>query len=147
ARPLGWLEELLVAHEKHYSDLFLPNRANHFGRIVERLARPFGFAKDEDRVYLRYRDLKVAIPVAGCVSQSSGRSHARQQPIVLSGGGTHRVRVTVLPVKRVEHEERSADRRNLFRVECVDVNAGHAGRRLLDIRARLGTAVKQRLLW
>jgi len=27
------------------------------------------------------------------------------------------------------------------------VNAGHAGRRLFDIRARLGTAIEQRLLW
>jgi hypothetical protein len=27
------------------------------------------------------------------------------------------------------------------------MNAGHAGRRLLYIRARLGTAIEQRLLW
>src|SRR5712672_2799469 len=69
--PVRWLKQLLVAHEKHDSHLFLSCRANHLGRIIERLVRPFGFTEDENRVCLGYRDLEVAVPVAGRVSKRS----------------------------------------------------------------------------
>src|SRR5712672_3148206 len=75
--PERWLEQLLVAHKEHHSDFFLPYRPNHFGGVVERLVRPFGFTEDEDRVSLSYRDLEVAVSVAGRVSKRAGVSHPR----------------------------------------------------------------------